>query len=233
MAFSNTRLKVILGLGLLWMALSLAIFLLATAEPSRTQYLGLFFVLFSEAVTLAALALPEVATAGPLLRAGTYSSAGIYAILALALAIVHAAGVAQGPSWLIVGELVLLVLLFSAETLLFVSSRGVAAGDRAAAGRMGTVMDLQARLDRLSKLDSLGPELGAKLGCLVEEIRFFDRGASVPSDLAISEKIAQLEGLFPVAGGDVPAGAASLLDEIQVLARVRQNEAAGSRRGGF
>ncbi|MDR0355766.1 MAG: hypothetical protein LBJ64_08555 [Deltaproteobacteria bacterium] len=235
MPSQNSRLKVVLIVGLLWMVLSLVIFLLLADEPTRTQWLGLTFLLISEGAAVGVLAFLEIQppTAGSLFRMGSYAAVILFALFALPMAVVHAAGAATSSSILIVSELIALVVLLTLEILLFVSSRSSAASDRAAAARMGQSLSLLASLDDILKIETLSPELTAKLKKLVEEVRFFDRSAVTSSDKLLSDKAMRLSELIKGAGGDAPPEAGKLIEEMTALAKVRQREGQDSQRGGF
>jgi hypothetical protein len=235
MALFNSRLKVTIIIGLIWMVVSLVVYLLATNEPTGTQNLALFFLLLAEALITGFLAFQELVPAGtgPLFRIGTYSSLAIFAVVALPTAIIHATGRIESTTWLIIIELVLIALLFSIEILFYRSSKSVAETDRISAAKMGVVMNLRARLDNMAKLNTLSPEISAQLNRVIEEVRYFDKNSSVATDTAIGDKITALESLLAQSGGDTPTTAANLLNEMLALTQIRKREASDGQRGGF
>ncbi|MDR0622759.1 MAG: hypothetical protein LBJ61_12945 [Deltaproteobacteria bacterium] len=235
MALLNNRLKVVTIVGLIWMVISLVVFLLVTHDRIPAQNYGLFFLLLTEAITIAFLAFQELAPAGTgsLFRMGSYVAVPVYAIFSIPIAIVFCAGWVESKTWLIISEMVLFGLLISIEIFLYRTSRSTADTDRLTAAKMGIAMDLGARLDSLAKLRTLPPELSSRFNRVIEEIRFFDKNASTASDTTIGEKISQLEGLFSLAKDDVPLGADKILDEIYALTQVRKREASYAQRGGF
>ncbi|MDR1297379.1 MAG: hypothetical protein LBO05_08420 [Deltaproteobacteria bacterium] len=231
----SPRLKVVLIIGAVWVLVSLAIFLILTGERTNVQWLGLVFLLLSETAVVAGLAVQDLAPpgTGPLFRMGSYVVLGLYLLLALPMAVVHAAGLAVSLNWLVPWELVAFALLVTLEIVFYVSSRGVSAVDAAAGAKIAAPIELLGRLDSVLKLAKLGPEQTEKLKKLCEEVRFFDRKASASSDGVLVQKAAQLERMLSSAGGDSAADAETLLDEMLSLAQVRRREAGDSQRGGF
>jgi hypothetical protein len=235
MSLFNSRLKVVIVLGFIWMVISLVVFLIVTDEPTSTQKIGLFFLLLSEALITGLLALQELVPqgTGPLFRVGTYVAATVYAVLSLSNALVHTLGLATSSTFLIVFEVVLFGLLISIELVLYLSSKGVSATDRVTSAKMGLAMELRTRLDNLAKLNTLPPDILERLKRVIEEVRYFDKNSSVASDTTIGDKITQLEAIFAKSAGDAPTGAVALLDEILALTQIRKRESADSQRGGF
>ncbi|MDR2386216.1 MAG: hypothetical protein LBE80_01355 [Deltaproteobacteria bacterium] len=217
------------------MIISLVFFLLVTNEPTGTQKLGLFFLLFCEALTIGGFALQELVPrgTGSMYRMGGYIVVAAFGVLSILTAFIHCLGWAKSTTWLVIIELVLIGLFFSIEILLYLSSKSTADTDRITSAKMSLVMDMRARLDNLVKLQNLPPEISNRLNKLVEEVRYFDKNSSVASDAAIGDKITLLEGLLSQAAGDLPPGADQLLDEILALTQVRNRESADSQRGGF
>jgi hypothetical protein len=186
-------------------------------------------------VIILGLAWQEIAPpgTGSLFRMGSYVVLGLYLLLSLPMAIVHAAGLATSYTWLIPWELISLALLFTLEIIFYVSSRSTAARDAVSGAKVEASLDLLGRLDNILKINKLSPELSAKLTKLCEEVRYFDRHAVVANDNALNQKVTQLEQLFSSAQGDTPQGADSLIEELLALTGVRQREARDSQRGGF
>jgi hypothetical protein len=149
------------------------------------------------------------------------------------MAIVHATGLLSTPTWLVVAELLLIVLLVTFELILYRVSKEIADNDRNAAAKMSVITDMRARLDNLSRLGSVPPELADRLKRVTEEVRYFDKNSSVAADSAINVKIGKLEGLLVQAAGDIPVGADKILDELLALTQVRKREASDSKRGAF
>ncbi|MDR2301622.1 MAG: hypothetical protein LBF38_06245 [Deltaproteobacteria bacterium] len=235
MAFFNTRLKVTVIIGAIWMVITLVFYLLVTNEPTSTQNLGLFFLLFCEALTIGGLVLQEVVPrgTGPMFRMGSYVVVPAFGFLSILFAFVHAMGWATSTTWLVLLELIVIGVFVSIEILLYLSSKSTADTDRITSARMGVVMDMRARLDNLAKLQNLPQDLTAKLNRVAEEVRYFDKNSSVSSDTTIGDKIGLLEGLLAQSAGDVPPGTDKLLDELLALTKIRGREAADAQRGGF
>ncbi|MDR2366931.1 MAG: hypothetical protein LBF58_02290 [Deltaproteobacteria bacterium] len=217
------------------MAITVVFYFLVTSDRTGTQNLGLFFLLLSEAITIGFLALQELVPAGtgPMFRMGSYPAVAVYGVLSIVTAAVHALGWAVSSTWLILIEVILLGVFLTAEILLYVSSKSTSDADRITKAKMGVITDMRSRLDNLLKQRALPPELADRLKRVIEDVRYFDKNASVSTDTAIGDKIGVLENAFGQAGGDLPAGTDKILDELIALTQIRKREASDSQRGGF
>jgi hypothetical protein len=234
MALFNARPKVLIVIGILWMAITLAIYLIATGETTSVQKLGLFFLLFAEALVVGFLILQESAEdTSSVYRIGSYSAAALYAAISILTGLVHAAGWALSSAWLLTIELLALGIFLTTEIALYFFSKGRPSADGVVEAKMSLASDIRGRLDNLLKLSTLTPELTERLNKIVENVSYFDKTVCVAADSSIGDKIGKLELLLAQTGGDVPEGVGTILEDLLALTKIREREAAEGKRGAF
>jgi hypothetical protein len=229
------RSKVVVVIGAVWIAVSLAVYLLVIDEAEATQRAALFCLIASEVVTTIALARLESSEGPAARRVGFYGALTVYLVLAAGLAVLHLFGFIHAWTYLLVGETVLLAALFTVLYLIHQGQAGVSARDLELMAESSARLDLLGRLERLTLSPAIDPPDKTILKKVVEDVRFFDRGIETPADAKMEAKVTEIEALLaspdPKSGDG--QGLGRLIDDLHALTQKRRQEAGPARRGGY
>ncbi|MDR2442106.1 MAG: hypothetical protein LBE31_01125 [Deltaproteobacteria bacterium] len=231
----SRRLKTINVIGLVWIIVSVAVYILAIDEPTKTQKIAFVFLIISEIVTIAVFDLTELGRPKPpAFKVGAFVSGGLYFVFAIATAIIHLAGIGTSAIWLSILEIVWIGLLITSLVLFGSASFGVAQGEKDVAARSASLDDLLSRLNNILNLGNLGDDIKSDVKKIIEEVTFFDRNSKVKGDEDILKKVEELATLTNSSDPallDTARGPKEIAGEILALLNVRRGLAV--KRGGF
>jgi hypothetical protein len=230
----SSRLKAVLFLGAIAVAVTGVFFVAAVDSPEAAQVMAFVCLIIAEIVATFSLCVVEGELLGPgpkLFRMGSYSSIGAYLLFGFAVSLVYVLFSPEKYGLLIGLHAILLGLLVGAETLFFLAGRSGARSDSLAKARAEAIVDLGSRLGAIRDRLTDSPQK-AKLLQILEEIKFFNRNADVEVDADISGKIDELDQAVP-ADGDAAPGVDRILGELSLLAKRRVEASKISKRGGF
>ncbi|MDR1658022.1 MAG: hypothetical protein LBT47_10810 [Deltaproteobacteria bacterium] len=235
MAGFSRRLKTVAFIGLVWIVVTVVVYLLAVSNPTTTKRAALAFLILTELVTLGTFIYVEYSQSRPaVFRIGAYVSGSLYFIISGATAVTHLVGLGTSVIWLSALEIIWLALLLTFLVLFGAGGKGTSEEDRSVAEKSAALDALIARLEELLNLGSLSDTVKNGVREIIEEVKYFDRNSKVPADEQISQKVGELVNLAAItgpAGDDLLKRPEVMVEEILALINVRGGQA--SKRGGF
>ncbi|MDR2455043.1 MAG: hypothetical protein LBE49_00390 [Deltaproteobacteria bacterium] len=249
MAGQNARVKTILAIAAIWVAVSAAVYLLVVNEPTSVQKQAFFYLILAEVLTAGVLAFLESRAGPDASKIGFYASVILFLLLAGAAAITHLSGAVDTSTWLHVIELFLLAVLFTVLITLWRGQLGVSGKDSLKSLEALGIHSLVGRLEAILALKRLDDPDKTILKAVIDDARFMDKGPPLPSDAKIEAKVKELESLLEPGPLSVPSGEGApgealgqalgrpapgaLVDELHALVTLRRKESALTKRGGF
>ncbi|MDR3152999.1 MAG: hypothetical protein LBW85_01715 [Deltaproteobacteria bacterium] len=198
-----------------WIAFDILAFILFAAaaggDLTVAKLLAFLALLGAGAVAAAALillgsGLPR--QGAPLVPVAAAGLAIVYVLLAAALSVIFMTGLLAGAVLVLLLQLILLALFVLAAVGLRYAFRRKAFSDAGTERRADLALGLLSRAQALlAKIPEGSPE-AKSLEASIEEIRYFDKNSSVPSDRLIADKLVDLEAIFspaPASGPLAPA----------------------------
>ncbi|MDR2612008.1 MAG: hypothetical protein LBG06_03950 [Deltaproteobacteria bacterium] len=192
-------------LAIAWLAFDalviLALILFAVAADGLTPARLAAFAALLLAGTAAAgsLALPRLARPGapaPLASGGAALAALVYLAMAFAVSLLFMAGIATGLAALVLVQLLLLAVFAAAAYGMSWAARRKSFSDASAERRADGVYGLLSRAETLLARFPQGSPEARSLERSIEEIRYFDKNSSVPTDRLIAERLMDLDEIF-------------------------------------
>jgi hypothetical protein len=154
------------------------------------------------------------------------AAALVYVVLATVVSLVFMAGAAVGLASLILVQLALFGLFAAVAAAMYWAAARKASSDSAIERRADAVYGLLARAEALLRRLPAGSPEARSLERSIEEIRYFDKNSSVPTDRLIAERLMDLDEIYSPAGAPsgnaprhpAPDGASSVLESLDAAA---------------
>lgn len=229
------RLSIILLISAIVIAATIMLFFVLTGEREKIDWLGFGFLLTAELVMTIGLLLlegMESQSTGVLLRAGIYSTLGLYAVISIVTSVLFILFFRVNGNYLTAIQIVLLALAMIVIIIIHFANAHVSESNEAvlqSAGRMQLLLSRVTVLQGRNEAAVLKPQLDK----LYEALRYCDVSVAVPTDDLVAARLGELEMLIGNDREEQAENAARLINDILALMKQRSAEMSLVKAGGI